>query len=226
MEKEKYLKGVWTPWAKLYCFTCHGNENLPNPKTEEEWRKVTKPQELKYGNDVTFCDDCGVPIQVEESVAREHNLVAALRERGFDAELRQTGGMMSACGIEPSDLLKGAKGPDDVGEILVTYNDGGDNLYWMGVYDNDFSPLDPEWANVTFKSQDEVIKYVYQHQEKFAKLEQPDLEQPGAQKQGLQKSPDQGISLAALMGEAKERATEKGTAQDEKKPPGAREPER
>lgn len=212
---EKVKKGVWMPTAQLLCYECHGNENLPYPKTEEEWRRITQPQELKYGNDVTFCDDCGTSIQVEESVAREHNLVAALRQRGFSAEMAQTGGMCSAASIEPSEALKGAKGPDDVGEILVTYNDGGDGLYWMGAYDNDFSPLDPEWANVSFKSQDEVISYICKHQEKFAKLEEPGLGEP-----------TQETSLADLMNEAKERATEKGAAQEEKKPPGAHEPER
>ena len=51
---EQYKKGIWTPWAQVVCYECHGNENLPNPKPQEEWERFTQPQNLKYGNAVTF----------------------------------------------------------------------------------------------------------------------------------------------------------------------------
>ena len=205
MEEETYKKGVWTPWAAVVCYDCHGNENLPNPKTEEEWEKVTKPQELRYGNAVTFCDDCHTPIQVDESVAYEHNLVAALRECGIEAELSQTGGMCSAASISPSDELRGERGPDDIGEILVTYSFDGDGAYWVGVYDNDFSPVEAEWAGGEgFKSQDEVMAWAFSNQEKLAKLAEPDQDRP----------------LSDIVQKAKEKAAEKNIEAGEKGPPG------
>jgi len=201
---EQYKKGIWTPWAKVVCYECHGNENLPKPKTDEEWERFTRPQGLKYGNAVTFCDDCHSPVQLDDSVAMEHNLVEALRQRGFEAHMAQTGGMMSACSIEPSEELKGGRGPDDVGEILVTYNDSGDGLYWMGAYDSECGPLDPEWANISLKSQDEMVAYVCKHQEKFAKLESPEKERP----------------LGDLVQEAREKAAEINAEKERGNPRG------
>ena len=177
MEQETYKKGVWMPTAQVLCYKCHGNENLPNPKTAEEWEKVTQPQELRYGNAVTFCDDCHTPIQVDESVAYEHNLVAALRECGIEAELSQTGGMCSAASISPSDELRGEGGPDDVGQILVTYSFDGDGAYWVGVYDNDFGPIEADWAGSEgLKSQDAVMAWAFRNQEKLAKIEPAEKE--------------------------------------------------
>ncbi|MBR5259365.1 MAG: hypothetical protein IKV48_02675, partial [Eggerthellaceae bacterium] len=164
---ENVKRGVWTPWAQVLCYDCHGNENLPNPKTDEEWARMTAPRPVADGNAITSCDNCGAHVQMDESVAYEHELVLALRERGFDAEMRQTGGMVSACGIEPSEMLKGAGGPDDISEILVTYDEGS---YWMGVYDNDFSPADIGWGNVEFKSQSAVLDWAFMNQEKIAKI--------------------------------------------------------
>ena len=186
-------RGIWTPWAQVLCYDCHGNENLPQPKTEEEWARMSAPQPLADGNAVTFCDDCHTDIQVDDSVAYEHNLAAALRDRGFDAVMAQTGGMCSAVSITPSEALQGAKEPDDIGEILITYNDSGDNLYWMGVYDNDICTVDVPWGNTSFRTQDEVLDWAFNNQEKIAKLEALEPERP----------------LGELMQEAREKAAER-----------------
>lgn len=164
-------RGVWTPWAQVLCYDCHGNENLPNPKTDEEWARMVAPQPLADGNAVTFCDGCGADVQVYDSVAYEHNLVAALRDRGFDAVMAQTGGMMSGCSITPSEELRKNGDPEGIGEILITYNDSGDDQYWMGVYDNDASSAEVEWGNISFRTQDEVLDWMFGNQEKVAKLE-------------------------------------------------------
>ena len=205
--EDNVKRGVWTPWAQVLCYDCHGNENLPNPKTDEEWARITTPQPLAEGNAVTFCDDCHVDIQVYDSVAYEHELVYALRERGFNAVMAQTGGMMSACSIEPSEALRGAGGPDDISEILVTYDFDGDGLYWMGVYDNDTASVDVEWGNVSFGTQDEVLDWAFKNQEKIAKLEASELERP----------------LGDLVQEAKEKAAEKAAErldlEKDRKPP-------
>ena len=200
-------RGVWTPWAQVLCYDCHGNENLPNPKTEEEWAHMVAPQPLADGNAVTFCDGCHTDVQVYDSVAYEHNLVAALRDCGFDAAMEQTGGMMSGCSITPSEELQGEKGPDDIGEILITYNDSGDNLYWMGVYDNDACTVDVEWGNLSFRTQDEVLEWAFGNQEKIAKLEPLEPERP----------------LDEIVKEAREKVAEKNAERSnldkERKPP-------
>lgn len=217
--------GVWTPWAQVLCYECHGNENLPNPKTDEEWARMTAPQPLFDGNAVTFCDGCHADVQVYDSVAYEHNLVAALRDRGFDAVMAQTGGNQSGCSITPSEDLQKNGEPDGIGEILVTYNDSGDNLYWMGVYDNDVSPADVEWGNVSFRTQDEVISWVYSNQEKIAKLDVLEPERPleDIVKEAREKAADRKESLDDLMSEAKDRAAvrnaERPEATNNRKPP-------
>jgi len=186
-------RGVWTPWAQVLCYECHGNENLPDPKTDAEWARMIEPVQLMEDKAVTFCDGCHTDIQVYDSVAYEHNLVKALKDRGFDAVMAQTGGMMSACSITPSEDLQKNGGPDGIGEILITYNDSGDNLYWMGVYDNDTSTVDVKWGNVSFRTQDEVVSWAFSNQEKIAKLEAPESERP----------------LEEIVKEAREKAAEK-----------------
>ena len=197
-------RGVWTPWAQVICYDCHGNENLPEPKTEEEWARMTAPQPLIDGNAVTFCDDCHTDIQVYDSVAYEHNLVAALRERGFDAVMEQTGGMMSGCSITPSEELRAGGDPDGIGEILITYEE---DSYWMGVYDNDVCPADVEWGNIGFLTQDAVLDWAFKNQDKIAKLDAPVEERP----------------IEDLVKEAREKAAEKAAERPnpdkERKPP-------
>lgn len=193
--EESVKRGIWTPWAQVLCYDCHGNDNLPEPKTEEEWARMAAPQLLMDGNAVTFCDGCHTDVQVYDSVAHEHNLVHALRDRGFYAVMSQTGGMMSGCSIIPSEDLRENGKPDGIGELLITYNDSGDNLYWMGVYDNDACFADVEWGNISFRTQDEVVAWAFSNQEKIAKLD--DLETKR--------------SLSDLVKEAKDKAVEKNS---------------
>ena len=205
--EDNVKRGVWTPWAQVVCYDCHGNENLPNPKTDEEWARMTSPQPVADGNAVTSCDSCGTHVQVDESVAYEHNLMWALRDRGFYAVMSQTGGMMSGCSIIPSEDLRENGKPDGIGEFLITYNDAGDNLYWMGVYDNDACLADVEWGNCSFYTQDEVLAWAFSNQEKIANLEDPEPERP----------------LGDLVQEAKERSAEKAAerldSEKNRKPP-------
>lgn len=212
-KQESVKRGIWTPWAQVLCYECHGNENLPNPKTDAEWARMTEPVPLMEDKAVTFCDGCGTDIQVYDSVAYEHNLVQALKDHGFDAVMSQTGGMMSGCSITPSEDLQKDGDPDGIGEILITYNDSGDNLYWMGIYDNDISPADVEWGNISFATQDEVINWACENREKIAKLEAPETERP------LEEGPhgrESEQALSELMKEASEKAQAKNAGRNNK----------
>ena len=170
MEKDMVKMGVWTPWAQCLCFECHTNERLPKPKSEEEWRRITQPQELRRINAVTFCDRCGTDIQVNKSVAYEHNLAAALKERGFAAEMAQTGGMHSAACLLVSDQEYGEGGPDKPCDIYITYDFDGDGKYWLSVNDDEGGIVEADWAQQSFDTQDEVLSWAFSNQDRLQKL--------------------------------------------------------
>ncbi|WNF21309.1 hypothetical protein [Mesobacillus jeotgali] len=124
--------GVWTPSAGVICFKCHGpqfNSGSYNVNSEI-WRELQKEQPLKKGNAITFCDKCYSAIQLIESVAEEHNMVARLRETGIDATMVQTGGMCSAGEI-----------PISSGYYLFTYSFDGDKTWWVVEYDEEGIPV-------------------------------------------------------------------------------------
>lgn len=131
-------KGIWTPWAMVVCYNCHGNIFLDKTLTDEEMAMHNEPVDLKEGNRITFCDTCGKDVQVYDSVAEEHNLVKELLTMGYDAYLEQTGGMNSACvlNIDHDETIN-----DELGEVdpvyYLTYNFDGHNKYWLTLVDKD-----------------------------------------------------------------------------------------
>lgn len=159
--KEEVKPGIWTPKAKVICYECHGptfkNRDFdPETRTfsdktlsQEEWEKVISETEVKEGYIVTLCDDCGEEIQVDESVAAEHNLVLRLKEAGIDAAMAQTGGMNSACEINTSDK----------GWYLATYNFNGDDQWWICRYDKDGEHVDVH-DDFNTPSNDEAFNYI------------------------------------------------------------------
>lgn len=147
-EKTRLASGVWTPWAQVLCHACHGNDG-PRTLDEEHWQAVLRPRDLQQGNARTFCDGCGVDVQVSRGLAAEHNLVRELREQGIDAVMEQTGGMMSACSIEVASELRQGDGDPGLMEVLITNNDMGQGEYNIGVYDNDLGMPDVPWGQVT-----------------------------------------------------------------------------
>jgi len=85
MTKTAY-SGVWTPRAEVLCPKCHGGEQLTLREVGENER-------------ITRCDECGVEIAVDKTVALEHNLMFFLQDKGIPAHMVQTGGMASAVWI-------------------------------------------------------------------------------------------------------------------------------
>jgi hypothetical protein len=95
---------------------------------DDTWDKLMQPVELENGNGITKCDKCQCDIQVNYSVATEHNLVAEFIKLGFDAHMEQTGGMCSACGIDREN-----------GCYLITYDYDGNNKlrYYIGAFNSE-----------------------------------------------------------------------------------------
>lgn len=170
MKNDTYKKGVWMPTAQVLCYECHGNERLPYPKTKEEWDEAIQPAELKYGNAITFCDGCGTAIQVDEDVADLHNLVDYLRTRGFACEMRQAGGMLPAMCV-PVDEAKRSVSGGGVIEILVTCEETCEGGYWLGAYDEGFSPVDIEWVNKRLTTRKQLVEWIEGHEGFLSRIE-------------------------------------------------------
>ena len=147
---------------------------------------------------------------MDASVAYEHNLVRALQEQGIDAVMAQTGGMMSAACIPVSETERGEGGPDAPYEILITYDDSGDSLYWMGVYDSELSGAEVEWGNQSFRNQDEVLDWMKANRDKVA-VREPLMEEK---------------TLDELVNEAKKKAAEKNVGHEGKGSITLNDPER
>lgn len=91
--------GIWTPNARVIC---HGNtfqRGLNETLVLTEAAKENESNLICSENRVTFCDDCRMVIQVDESVGAEHNLVLSLQSIGIEAAMQQTSRMNSACGV-------------------------------------------------------------------------------------------------------------------------------
>lgn len=146
----KVKHGIWTPNAKIVCVACHGrrvNRGFGNIHMIPE--SDLYPQDLEEGNGITNCDKCGEPVQIEDGMALEHKLAAKLRFHGISAEMWQTGGMNSACGIDKDSEDQYA---------LVTYNWDGDNMFYLGNYNSE-----GEWVEAddySTKHFDEMVEFI------------------------------------------------------------------
>ena len=160
---EKVKDGIWTPWAEVLCYECHGNvfrgvnygrvantfrDRVIDPHSEK-WKQAVSEIDVQDGNGITTCDQCTCLIQIYESIAGEHNLAIALQKEGIDASMWQTGGMNSACGVNKTDD----------GHYLVTFNfDGVDEGYCVAECAEDGESMNP--ANeFTTPSLPEVIDH-------------------------------------------------------------------
>lgn len=167
MQKAKL--GIWTPWAQVICYECHG---FTFPKTisdgehgfktvertisEFEQKRNTTLLPLEENQAITFCDKCGQAIRTYDSVANEHNLVKALRDLGIDAYMEQTGGMNSACSV-----YKNFIGPFEKDSyppfFMATFNIDGDNKWYIGSYDELGEWLEDDVAS--FDNERDVINW-------------------------------------------------------------------
>ena len=148
--------GIFTPYAKVTCFKCHGSEFQYKILTNEEMGEMDNPIALKSGNLFTRCDSCSTVIQLNESVAAEHNIALELNELGYESELHQTGGMNSACSIYINNpgILEDEEQP----YYYMTYNFEGDDGYVIYGYNADGSTIEDSGYNC--HTYEDMLKYI------------------------------------------------------------------
>lgn len=159
--------GIWTPWASIICYECHGKKfvgakyNHELGKFEDkilddkEFEKAKSEIPLKEDNAITKCSKCGSLVQLNKSTAQENNLFLKLKEAGINAEMSQTGGMNSAV-----ELRK-----EDGGFVWITYDVfGADDEYewYLGVYDEE-GCYDDEFYSTT--SENDMVKHIIEMKE-------------------------------------------------------------
>lgn len=107
--------GIWTPHAQVICVVCHmakndGRWGLGNDELIDDERFKEQPLDDSMDSDVACCDDCGKAIWMPYKIAWEQKVVTALKGRGLDARMSQTGGMCSAAELAlPGDEDGGYK---------------------------------------------------------------------------------------------------------------------
>lgn len=134
-----YKHGIFTPEAAVLCLSCHGPTIQQKQFEGLAWEYIQKPAPLEEENSTTNCDQCGVPIQIENSIAREHSLMRDLRGIGINANMWQTGGMKHAVGIikrhYTEDQIKHGVPP----YYLITYDFEGDKKFHLTDTDGELS---------------------------------------------------------------------------------------
>ena len=148
--------GIFTPYAKVICFKCHGSE-FPNKElSNEAMEDMDNPVALKKGNHFTRCDSCGSFVQLNKSVAQEHNIALELTELGYESELHQTGGMNSACSI--SINIPQITEDEEQPYYYMTYNFEGDDAYVIYGYNADGSTI--EDSGYQCESYEKMLKHI------------------------------------------------------------------
>ena len=140
MSSPKHLPGIWTPWAELLCYPCHGSETRPgNPIEGFEVKcdlRDSKDSEAKG-----YCDKCGATIWLDESLAAEQSVIVALKdnELGWDRNqfgMMQTGGMCSAVGVN-FDVFNDQIHDTEGRIVCVTDDEDAEEGFVLGLYENE-----------------------------------------------------------------------------------------
>lgn len=141
----KALPGIWTPWAQVLCYPCHGISG-PVVFTGFPEREAVSGSESHCK-----CDDCGAQIWVRDDVsplARLRDLCNSDTESPASAELWQTGGMCSALCIRNSE-----PGP----MVIVSALDG---PYCLGFYAGDEAWGDGDYGDMADLDEDSPLQDV------------------------------------------------------------------
>jgi hypothetical protein len=106
--------GVWTPGAQILCIPCYkksGRVWATGAKEElDDERFKEQPLDDAMDSTIAHCGECGKDVWMPYKISWEQKIVAALREKGFDARMEQTGGMCSAAALYlPGDEDGGQK---------------------------------------------------------------------------------------------------------------------
>ncbi len=113
--------GIWTPHGRILCVVCHGklyggtlDSRSNEPIDDDRFEPVPLDDDDCNNTDIAVCDECGKDVWMVYKIAWEQKIVAALKEKGHDAHMSQTGGMCSAAEL-----------------ILDSDEDGGQKYVWI-----------------------------------------------------------------------------------------------
>jgi len=143
---DKAKMGFWTPDAEVICFSCHGGIFPDKKLLPGKLDRLSKPFKLKRGNAMTHCNQCDVLIQLDESVARENNLVKRLQACGIDAEMVWTAGSQSLCSVNREE-----------GHFFITYKFEYSDTFSISVYGRDGEMVEEGYS---FDLEDEVVAFL------------------------------------------------------------------
>jgi len=146
----KALPGIWTPWAQVLCYPCHGISG-PVTSTDLPEREGVAGSDTEWGESRCKCDDCGSPIWIRSdagALALLRDLCSADTESPVSAALWQTGGMCSALCIRNSK-----PGP----MVIVSALDG---PYCLGLYASDEAWDDGDYGDMVDLDEDAPLQDV------------------------------------------------------------------
>ena len=147
VQLERGISGVWTPWAQVLCYRCHGPK-FPSEKVSPghmlKYEEKAYPELPEQGHG--FCDKCGRTIVLPKELANLSRLKHELFKLDIDVfpDLQQTGGMCAALSVDVHGKEWGA---------FVTCMEGY-YTFQIGVYalifpdDEDYNPDHPREPNL------------------------------------------------------------------------------
>lgn len=105
MEQKTELRrpGIWTPWASVLCFPCHGPAFKRGPNeirqmADPEMAEHSAKQPCRPGESAGRCDKCGEGVWVRDDVGLLQRIQSEI-----GGELQQTGGMCAALMVGTPD---------------------------------------------------------------------------------------------------------------------------
>ena len=120
------LPGIWTPWATVVCYRCHGpSKKTARAITNDVILKNSEPRQgipegdFDWGETITDCDLCAKSIWVMGDAGLLGSLRPLLQKAAPSAhtELQQTGGMCAALDVYED-------GKQSYPRVIVTCLDG------------------------------------------------------------------------------------------------------
>lgn len=157
----KACVGTWTPDAHVFCISCH--TDMFTKIKPDVIDLLLIPQPLSKYNAATYCDKCGVTVQIEHSLAKEHNLVQMLKRNNINASMWQTGSMKHAIKIP----LVGSTPEQEENETApyyhITYDFDGDGLFIASDQDGNDRYETPELRK--------IVSWLNTRKSKFAKFD-------------------------------------------------------
>jgi hypothetical protein len=133
IEELHLTPGIWTPWAQILCFDCHGNKAMQTTLNPERFKE--QPLDPKMDSAIAVCDKCGKDVWMDYKIAWEQKLVATLRDRGHkNAAMDQTGGMCSAVNLPLDSDEDGGHKYVMITELEDPNRPHGDPTFIVGFY--------------------------------------------------------------------------------------------